>query len=82
MMASGSLQDLAKTHPGLCGPLFFRDDLTAAFKGVLPGQHRLTGCLSGVPLGQFGGSHVAVGDVMPINGGWILNPRSVLVASH
>ena len=62
--------------------MLFRYDLTAAFEGVLPGEHGLIGFLSGIPFGQFGGSHVAVGDVMPITGGgFLIRGMSLLPAT-
>jgi len=45
MMASGRLQDLAKTHPRERFVLF-RDDLTTPFEGVLPREHGVVSVLS------------------------------------
>jgi hypothetical protein len=66
----------------LNGLLPFCQDLTTALEGILPGEHGVVGVLSGFPLGQFGGRHEAVSDVMSVAGRRVLNPGDFLVASH
>lgn len=48
------------------GFVFFRDNFTTPFEGVLPREHGVVSVLSGFPRGQFGGRHEAVSDVMTV----------------
>ena len=60
----------------------FGGDLTTELEGLLPGEHGVVSVLSGVPLGQFGGRHEAVSDVVSVAGRWVFNPGDILVSSH
>jgi len=82
MIASGNLQDLGEHASGTHRIRLFRRYLAAALKGLLPSQHGVVSVLPGFALGQFGGRHVAPGDVMTVARRWVGDPGNVLVASH